>query len=1056
MNDHDSGTGRGRPRYVSTHYFHPAIRRLEKLGVTTSEPPDLQETDPLSKNTDDLRDREVEDASSAAGQTKCSICQSTFRRPEHLKRHFRSHTKEKPFECTQCGRHFSRTDTLHRHELSHHTIGSDGGKDRTHRITVKTFRACYKCALARVRCSGGTPCTRCENRSLECRYPTERRSKAKTEKGTAQTLPLKGNDLSTFSAAEPGASQNKTNRNSFAQPEFQMGQFQLQISDNPSTSSPDAIVGPRMRTHARNSLETGQEVHFTTSPPVDRSDVTVAPEVIPQHFPSFAGANHQFYPEASLPQVQDLPVDHRRLSYALEGRQNEISEPGIVPGMLGSDNQHTQMDFSQQFLGQAAAPPINWLSNDLFLEPSSGRGLTSEAPHQPFQTGVFDDSLNHSTWLPPVIRPEPHGSSLSESISQTTPSGTTSSGDVESPGHSVRGLRHSSQSAPSKRPTDNGTDGQSGRTFKSRRRQSSWPAQTAESLDIFLKFQNTNSNPHFSFPQAHELQTISSPDTSADCSIDFSTYDKIHDAFFRICCTENFLYPVFQTNAFPDVQTLSNFLRHYFHFYHPLYPIIHVPKFNPNKCHWIFTLALAAMGSHSANLCEQNGTATAFDEFLRRVLHVEKEKAQYDPPLWLIQSMLLSCIGRLHGSGESVQRSALSDFGDLCNLAACENMLVSSDGLASDQVPPEEQWTLWSEEEARRRTGYMIWLVDCTIAYEFETQRHFSLDDGQAPLPCNEKIWHAASSRIWQGLHEEASDQEKVSLYDAVLILYIEKRLIPDIGEFSHILLIHALYQRMWEVGDHFRRPLSFWNPTAKKQSRKLAIPSGSVWLPGIASYSKWRNSACDCLDILHWTANGTIAKANGHEHPTILHLHTSRIILLAPFREIRTLASFLATKKVKWEDRQQVIEWHYVLRWIKHDQYKARLAVIHAGSVLYHVRKYSTNAFHEPVATYLAILTLWAYGLCYTPVTSDAAGARRVSSAGPSVINLDQPCSDELVQSFVRAGQMMKGMLTDVGDICAPHGPQHILRVGCETLSRLRSWGIAKGYMLTLMRLAE
>jgi DNA-directed RNA polymerase subunit RPC12/RpoP len=44
-----------------------------------------------------------------SGQVQCSVCSSKFRRPEHLKRHLRSHTKEKPFECPQCGRHFSRT-----------------------------------------------------------------------------------------------------------------------------------------------------------------------------------------------------------------------------------------------------------------------------------------------------------------------------------------------------------------------------------------------------------------------------------------------------------------------------------------------------------------------------------------------------------------------------------------------------------------------------------------------------------------------------------------------------------------------------------------------------------------------------------------------------------------------------------------------------------------------------------------------------------------------------------------------------------------------------------
>lgn len=131
-------------------------------------------------------------------RAKCPICQSTFRRPEHLKRHIRSHTNERPFECARCGRHFSRTDTRHRHEMSHHSLRFDGGRDRAHRITVKTFRACFKCARARVRCSGGAPCIRCDNRSLECQYPTERRSKSKATEPASQKLPISKGDEPRF------------------------------------------------------------------------------------------------------------------------------------------------------------------------------------------------------------------------------------------------------------------------------------------------------------------------------------------------------------------------------------------------------------------------------------------------------------------------------------------------------------------------------------------------------------------------------------------------------------------------------------------------------------------------------------------------------------------------------------------------------------------------------------------------------------------------------------------------------------------------------------------
>lgn len=56
----------------------------------------------------------------------CLTCTRPFARLEHLKRHERSHTKEKPFQCIQagnipgCGRCFARRDLLLRHQQKIH------------------------------------------------------------------------------------------------------------------------------------------------------------------------------------------------------------------------------------------------------------------------------------------------------------------------------------------------------------------------------------------------------------------------------------------------------------------------------------------------------------------------------------------------------------------------------------------------------------------------------------------------------------------------------------------------------------------------------------------------------------------------------------------------------------------------------------------------------------------------------------------------------------------------------------------------------------------------
>ncbi|CAE6410368.1 unnamed protein product [Rhizoctonia solani] len=59
-----------------------------------------------------------------AGDHACPVCQATFTRPQHVARHMRSHTGDRPYKCPVCNDSFGRSDLLKRHEKKMHSAGS--------------------------------------------------------------------------------------------------------------------------------------------------------------------------------------------------------------------------------------------------------------------------------------------------------------------------------------------------------------------------------------------------------------------------------------------------------------------------------------------------------------------------------------------------------------------------------------------------------------------------------------------------------------------------------------------------------------------------------------------------------------------------------------------------------------------------------------------------------------------------------------------------------------------------------------------------------------------
>lgn len=297
----------------------------------------------------------------------------------------------------------------------------------------------------------------------------------------------------------------------------------------------------------------------------------------------------------------------------------------------------------------------------------------------------------------------------------------------------------------------------------------------------------------------------------------------------------------------------------------------------------------------------------------------------------------------------------------------------------------------------------------------------------------------------------------RLSLPEAIQLVYVEKRLQPSMGEFSRILLIHALYRRTWQEEQYWTQPLAMWTPSADERDNNSFREPREIWLPGVPTFAKWRNSACDCLDILHWHANSVIGAASGMEHPTTLHLHVARVVLLTPFREITKLAMLAADEN----SSEAITARKHVQRWATEDHYKARLAMIHAGVLFWHVRRYSADAFYEPSSVFLSTLALWAYGV-FSKTSPNTSERDKSPSSDPDAelpfptsIQLDRPADDELVQLFVKRGGSMKAKILGVGNICGAKGPERILVAGRKLLLDLKCWGTSRKYV-AILRLLE
>ncbi|KAF5254005.1 hypothetical protein FANTH_1187 [Fusarium anthophilum] len=543
--------------------------------------------------------------------------------------------------------------------------------------------------------------------------------------------------------------------------------------------------------------------------------------------------------------------------------------------------------------------------------------------------------------------------------------------------------------------------------------------------------------------------------------------------------------------------TFQLFISLYFEHFHPVNPFVDRSHLSIPLWGWSLCLAAAAIGSKYFGSEEVSRFGDCLCCILHEVMTRELDFVNSQEPLPYIQARILASVGLCQSRQPELLRCGYNASAMAAQACLRLHLLSEDDNIGSyqDDQSLEQKWITWRFRETRRRTGLFVWLASCYFALASEHHPCLFPDKPQLRLPCREELWAAKSPQAWStamlsgrdadSITFSAEEASRATVPEVTLELWRHLKTQYSTNSFATIVIIHMLVHHRWNANEYLADALR--DIPQINQPNMIHAPERK-YLGSVPEYIKWRNQCCDCLDVLHWEALSLSAKAEGLEDPVLLHLHLARLSLLTPVQDLFAFADQSTLSGITHMNPSNLyrrgtpsLEPKQTIKiWATQDRYKARLAVIHAGAVLWHVRRYSSDSIVEPFALFLASLVLWAYGqtsgirklyessytIAQSPVSDNEDSVSSAPTANgssgshtmrdimpgrrrmPSAMQLDRPMDDELVQYFIRSGEDLRLPLEGVDNLSATEGPLQILEEASSLLrEQHKPWGISETY---------
>lgn len=573
----------------------------------------------------------------------------------------------------------------------------------------------------------------------------------------------------------------------------------------------------------------------------------------------------------------------------------------------------------------------------------------------------------------------------------------------------------------------------------------------------------------------------------SESTLDTGTYNTLLEHFHLLCTRPVTYGKSFHSSAFPSPDYITHLLCVYLRYFHPDFPLVHRSTWRDETTPWILILAAATIGSCYSIEFGGLQTAATLSEFLRRSVRWHLETGPKCEPLPLAQASLLHALVQLGNTAGTIASAARYDFELALEFYETNVTLFPPEQI--DMSQPLLKWQAWANQESHIRLKWLAWILQALSTWFGARQKYVSLPDQHWNLPCESALWEALTLDDWTAGIAKA--RPSGDLLSSMHALFVKHQVPPRLSSFDEVLLPYVTLARTDDVAKSAVQPLHSWSPgpgsNPSSEERDVDVPSQDpVWLPANPQFAAWRNSACDALDVLHWEANGNVAKAYGSEGPIILHLHLARLLLLCPYRDFISLAHSLqkrpANARRDLPAASQLDE--SVLRWLTMDDHKGRLSLVHAGAIFWYLRRYARGHFYEPFSIYLASLTIWVYGVFLPQVRGNLLRIKQMNSTKiarrqlesqrqrpsessseededdltPNNILLDRPCDDEIVQTFVRRGHTVQADMSGATDICLPSSQKFVLQEAIKILQRsqYKHVGQILAYRAVLQRLLQ